>query len=38
MDVVFTVGCYSMLAMALRSFGVQPEEALVPFLPAPQPR
>ncbi|MCZ4550186.1 carboxymuconolactone decarboxylase family protein [Gordonia rubripertincta] len=38
MDVVFTVGCYSMLAMALRSFGVQPEEALVPFLPAQQPR
>ncbi|MFZ2175427.1 MAG: carboxymuconolactone decarboxylase family protein [Rhodococcus sp. (in: high G+C Gram-positive bacteria)] len=33
MDVVFTVGCYSMLAMALRSFGVEPEAGLVPFLP-----
>ncbi|MGC5255072.1 carboxymuconolactone decarboxylase family protein [Gordonia sp. DT218] len=33
MDVVFTVGCYTMLAMALRSFGIQPEPGLVPFLP-----
>ncbi|WAC54568.1 carboxymuconolactone decarboxylase family protein [Gordonia sp. SL306] len=33
MDVVFTVGCYAMLAMALRSFGIQPEPGLVPFLP-----
>ena len=34
MDVVFTVGCYSMLAMSLRSFGIEPEEGLRPFLPA----
>lgn len=33
MDVVFTIGTYEMLAMALRSFGVEPEEALVPYLP-----
>lgn len=33
MDVVFTVGCYSMLATALRSFGVRPEPGLVPYLP-----
>lgn len=36
MDVVFTVGCYSMLAMSLRSFGIQPEEGLIPFLPTPR--
>lgn len=34
MDLVFTVGCYSMLATALRSFDVQPEPGLVPHLPA----
>jgi alkylhydroperoxidase family enzyme len=34
MDVIFTVGCYSMLAMALRSFDIEPEEGLRPFLPA----
>ncbi len=33
MDIVFTVGCYAMLATALRSFGVQPEAGLEPFLP-----
>ncbi|GAA2734353.1 carboxymuconolactone decarboxylase family protein [Actinocorallia aurantiaca] len=33
MDVVFTVGTYELLAMALSSFGVQPEAALVPYLP-----
>lgn len=33
MDVVFTVGCYSMLATALRSFEVRPEPGLVPYLP-----
>lgn len=33
MDVVFTVGCYSMLAMSLRSFGIEPEDGLRPFLP-----
>lgn len=33
MDVVFTVGTYTMVAMALRSFGVEPEEALTPYLP-----
>lgn len=33
MDVVFTIGTYEMLAMALRSFGVEPEEGLVPYLP-----
>lgn len=34
MDIVFTVGCYAMLATALRSFEVQPEPGLVPYLPA----
>ena len=34
MDLVFTVGAYSMLAMALRSFGIEPEDELVPHLPA----
>jgi len=34
MDIVFTVGCYAMLATALRSFDVQPEPGLVPYLPA----
>ncbi|MGG7104142.1 carboxymuconolactone decarboxylase family protein [Rhodococcus sp. 24CO] len=34
MDTVFTVGCYSMLAMALRSFDVNPEPELAPYLPA----
>ncbi len=34
MDMVFTVGCYSMLAMALRSFDVNPEPELAPYLPA----
>ncbi|MFW0796687.1 carboxymuconolactone decarboxylase family protein [Gordonia sp. CPCC 205515] len=33
MDIVFTVGCYAMLAMFLRSFDVQAEPGLVPFLP-----
>ena len=33
MDVVFTVGCYAMMATALRSFGVEPEAGLVPYLP-----
>ncbi|MEE3849043.1 carboxymuconolactone decarboxylase family protein [Gordonia sp. LSe1-13] len=33
MDVVFTVGCYSMLAMALTSFGIEPEPGLLPYLP-----
>lgn len=33
MDIVFTVGTYDMLAMALRSFGVEPEDDLVPYLP-----
>jgi len=33
MDIVFTVGCYAMLATALRSFDVQPEPGLVPYLP-----
>ncbi|AYJ52086.1 carboxymuconolactone decarboxylase family protein [Rhodococcus sp. P1Y] len=36
-DLVFTVGTYAMLAMALRSFAVEPEPALVPHLPS-QPR
>lgn len=34
MDVVFTVGTYSMVAMALRSFGVEPDADLVPHLPS----
>ncbi|MDX6740824.1 carboxymuconolactone decarboxylase family protein [Actinocorallia sp. A-T 12471] len=34
MDVVFTVGAYALLAMALRSFGVQPEAELLPHLPS----
>ncbi|PPJ21391.1 carboxymuconolactone decarboxylase family protein [Nocardia nova] len=33
MDIVFTVGTYDMLAMALRSFGVEPEDDLKPYLP-----
>ncbi|ROO85220.1 AhpD family alkylhydroperoxidase [Actinocorallia herbida] len=33
MDLVFTVGAYGLLAMALRSFGVQPETELLPHLP-----
>ncbi|OHV30895.1 MULTISPECIES: carboxymuconolactone decarboxylase family protein [Pseudofrankia] len=33
MDVVFTVGTYELVAMALRSFGVEPEADLVPHLP-----
>jgi AhpD family alkylhydroperoxidase len=33
MDLVFTVGAYAMLGMALRSFGVEPEEELLPHLP-----
>ncbi|MEV0362634.1 carboxymuconolactone decarboxylase family protein [Nocardia fusca] len=36
MDIVFTVGTYAMLAMALRSFGVRPEPDLEPYLPAPR--
>ncbi|MQY18733.1 carboxymuconolactone decarboxylase family protein [Nocardia macrotermitis] len=35
MDLVFTVGTYAMVAMALRSFGIEPEEGLVPYLPDP---
>ncbi|GAA0959779.1 carboxymuconolactone decarboxylase family protein [Actinocorallia libanotica] len=37
MDVVFTVGAYELLAMALRSFGVQPEPALAPYLSCHRP-
>ncbi|WP_328392995.1 carboxymuconolactone decarboxylase family protein [Nocardia sp. NBC_00416] len=33
MDIVFTVGTYAMLAMAMRSFGVRPEPDLEPYLP-----
>ncbi|WP_405137826.1 carboxymuconolactone decarboxylase family protein [Nocardia sp. NBC_01388] len=33
MDIVFTVGTYALVAMALRSFGVEPEPGLVPHLP-----
>ncbi|GAB2658650.1 carboxymuconolactone decarboxylase family protein [Nocardia goodfellowii] len=33
MDIVFTVGAYALVAMALRSFGVEPEPGLVPHLP-----
>ncbi|WP_460306755.1 carboxymuconolactone decarboxylase family protein [Actinocorallia aurea] len=33
MDVIFTIGAYALLAMALRSLGVQPEEELLPHLP-----
>ncbi|MEV5647190.1 carboxymuconolactone decarboxylase family protein [Nocardia sp. NPDC052254] len=33
MDIVFTIGTYDMLAMALRSFGVEPEADLEPYLP-----
>jgi alkylhydroperoxidase family enzyme len=32
MDVVFTVGTYELVAMALRSFDVQPEAELLPHL------
>jgi len=34
MDLVFTVGAYSTLAMALRSFGIEPEDELLPHLPS----
>ncbi|MCK9900400.1 carboxymuconolactone decarboxylase [Parafrankia colletiae] len=34
MDLVFTVGTYELVAMALRSFGVEPEPDLVPYLPS----
>jgi AhpD family alkylhydroperoxidase len=37
MDVVFTVGAYELVAMALRSFDVEPEEGLVPHLPGWRP-
>jgi alkylhydroperoxidase family enzyme len=33
MDVVFTVGTYETVAMALSSFGVEPEADLIPFIP-----
>jgi alkylhydroperoxidase family enzyme len=33
MDLVFTVGTYGMVAMALCSFGVEPDADLVPYLP-----
>jgi alkylhydroperoxidase family enzyme len=33
MEIVFVVGAYEMLAMALNSFGVQPEPHLPPFPP-----
>ena len=33
MDLVFTVGAYETLAMAFRSFGVEPDTELVPYLP-----
>ena len=33
MDVVFTVGCYEMLAMAFRSFGVELDADLVVYAP-----
>ncbi|MBY8859842.1 carboxymuconolactone decarboxylase family protein [Nocardia sp. CA2R105] len=36
MDLVFTVGTYAMVAMTLRSFGIEPEEALRPYLPDQQ--
>lgn len=36
MDIVFTVGAYAMLAMAMRSFGVRPEPDLAPYLPVRQ--
>jgi alkylhydroperoxidase family enzyme len=34
MDVVFTVGCYDLIAMAFNSFGVQPDTDLIQFLEA----
>lgn len=33
MDIVFTVGTYELLAKALRTFEVEPEPDLVPYLP-----
>ncbi|MEU8896046.1 carboxymuconolactone decarboxylase family protein [Nocardia sp. NPDC048505] len=33
MDIVFTVGAYALVAMALRSFEVEPEPSLLPHLP-----
>lgn len=34
MDLVFTVGQYNKLAMAFRSFGIEPDPDLAPYLPA----
>ncbi|WP_213571233.1 carboxymuconolactone decarboxylase family protein [Rhodococcus sp. USK13] len=34
MDLLYTVGCYSMLAMVMRSLDVTPEEGLVAYLPS----
>jgi AhpD family alkylhydroperoxidase len=34
MDLVFTVGTYELLAMAFRSFGLEPDPDLVPYLPS----
>ena len=34
MDVVFVVGTYSMMAMAMRSFRVQLDDDLIPYLPS----
>ncbi|MFI5720521.1 carboxymuconolactone decarboxylase family protein [Nocardia sp. NPDC051750] len=36
MDIVFTVGTYAMLAMAMRSFGVRPDPDLEAYLPVRQ--
>ncbi|MGF7236359.1 MAG: carboxymuconolactone decarboxylase family protein [Frankia sp.] len=33
MDLVFTVGTYELVAMFFRSFGIEPEPELVPYLP-----
>ena len=34
MDLVFTIGLYEILAMAFRSFGLEPDADLAPYLPA----
>ncbi|MEU1983113.1 carboxymuconolactone decarboxylase family protein [Nocardia sp. NPDC019395] len=36
MDIVFTVGTYAMLAMAMRSFGVRPDPDIEAYLPVRQ--
>jgi hypothetical protein len=38
MDLVFLVGCYDVLAMVFKTFGVQLEQGVQPLSPAVQAR